>query len=861
MPLRPSLPPLGWVAAALWVGIALAESASWTMYTGRGSSAGVVTGALAVACGVVALWLMRGRRALLSLALLGISCGIALGGVYWAHWRLEAAALEHAGAKRWTLEVLSDETVGRFGSSSPCRVVSPTLRGALVTVDWPAGKPAPALGRQVEVLGAMKATGTDDRSRRFHSLGTSGALRGRSLKDLSWAPTLRGLVGPVRVWAAERIRAVSGPGGDLLAGIVLGDRRRLVGTDAEADFRTTGLTHLVAVSGSHLVVVAAVASWLLGALGLGRTWRSAGVAATVGAYVVFSGVQASAVRAWVMAMAAAVAWVGGRRTDGGASLAVAACCVLALSPVSAFDLGFQLSVTAVAGLVLFGRLSEAWLAAGLPKPLEWLASPVALTLSATVATVPLTVSTFGMLSLVAPLANLVAGPLVSVSLLVGLVGLAAGAMIRGFGTFLLRGAGAAGAMAAAFAGWLASWPHAAVPLGFSAALGSLVCFTLVACVWVAWPAAMRHRSRLLMTALALGIGLLAIGPPVPGGPLVDVLDVGQGDAILVRDGPHAILVDTGPSAGVLRAALARAGVRSLDAVVITHLHQDHFGGLPALEGLIRVPVVYVAAGATDMPSAAIDEASAVSGGHVEQLLAGAVLTVGSVRLDVVSPTAPVIDAAQNASSVVMRATCGTFAALLTGDAEGDVLDPLVGAGVLGDIDVLKVGHHGSAGAVTPLTMAALKPEIALISVGEGNKFGHPRESTLSELSRTGCRVERTDRSGDLIIRIGPRGDYRLASVPSKPRIVTARALNLLPKRPSSRGAPARWCATLVRVPAPPAPRSLSDQECHGQGSLGVQARLSHLRRAGPPSRAGPRSAQAQRWRGRRPRLQHGDVRG
>ena len=199
----------------------------------------------------------------------------------------------------------------------------------------------------------------------------------------------------------------------------------MAATPAETDFRTTGLTHLVAVSGSHLVVVAAVAGWLLAAAGLGRLPRSVGIAAVVGAYVVFSGVQPSAVRAWVMAVAASAAWLGGRRSDGASTLAVAAVVVLAASPLSAFDLGFRLSVAAVAGLVLLARLGTSWIEPALPRRVRGLAEPISLTLAATLSTLPLTVPTFQMLSLVAPVANMVVGPVVSVVLLGGLAGLAA----------------------------------------------------------------------------------------------------------------------------------------------------------------------------------------------------------------------------------------------------------------------------------------------------------------------------------------------------------------------------------------------------------------------------------------------------
>ncbi|MEI7814693.1 MAG: ComEC/Rec2 family competence protein, partial [Coriobacteriia bacterium] len=481
--IRPSLPPLAWVVVALWSGIGVAEATLWR--AGPGGSGGsvwllVVGCAVAVVASVV---FTRIRWTTCALLALGLSAGAALGGVYWTHWNQQVNQVGRAGSRTWVVEVLTDETPGRFGSSSRARIVGPVCAGALVTVEWPEKCVIPLLGREAKVVGSIKTPAADQWGRRSFRTGIVGSLSARRVVPQGWSHSVRGAIGPLREWAVARVATVSGAGGDLLAGVLLGDRRRMTATPAETDFRTTGLTHLVAVSGSHLVVVAAVAGWLLMSMGLGLKSRSAGIAAVVGAYVVFSGVQPSAVRAWVMAMAAALAWVGGRRADGGSTLAVAAAVVLVASPISAFDLGFRLSVAAVAGLVLLARLGTAWIEPALPRVVRGVAEPISMTLAATVSTLPIIVPTFQMLSLVSPVANILVGPLVSVVLLAGLVGLAAAAISPAFGALVLGFAGAIGALSVSIAGWLASWPHASIPMGFSATLGFVVAFGAIAWLW------------------------------------------------------------------------------------------------------------------------------------------------------------------------------------------------------------------------------------------------------------------------------------------------------------------------------------------------------------------------------------------
>ena len=444
--------------------------------------------------------------------------------------------------------------------------------------------------------------------------GVCGSLQAKTVVSLGWAESARGIIGPAREWACQQLSRVSGSGGDLLSGVVLGDRRRLAGTATDADFKTTGLTHLVAVSGSHLVVVAAVFAWLLGVVGTGRLLRSSAIAILLAGYVAFSGVQSSAMRAWVMAVAVSMAWLGGRRIDGGAALAAAATAMLVVSPVSAFDLGFQLSVAAVAGLVLFANLGETWLAAALPRVLQPVAGAASLTLAATVATIPLTAPLFGMLSLISPLANLLVGPIVSAMLVVGLAGLAIAAVHVSAGNLLLQAAGAMGECASWVASLLASWPRAAVPLSVPV-WATVIILVLALLVWAVWPAPTRTRARGLLLVLAVGVLAIAWSPRVGGGPQIVMLDVGQGDAILVQDGSHSLLVDTGPSPSKLRLALARQGVRTLDGVIITHLHDDHYGGLSALDGLVTVGFVAFPAGSLASNSPAIDDAHEVAGSH------------------------------------------------------------------------------------------------------------------------------------------------------------------------------------------------------------------------------------------------------
>ena len=236
--------------------------------------------------------------------------------------------------------------------------------------------------------------------------------------------------------------------------------------------------------------------------------------------------------------------------------------------------------------------------------------------------------------------------------------------------------------------------------------------------------------------------------------------MGQGDAILVADGSAAVLVDTGPD-GAVSQALARQGIVHLDAIVLTHLHDDHVGGVDDLVGRLGCERVLVARGVAGEVSGDLARGvRQLTGRDAEEISYGDTVRAGSFSLRMVSPTKQV-DGSENADSVILALSYEqggrTLTALLTGDAERDETGACLARGDVGDIDFLKVGHHGSEISVTTEEAEILDPEVSVASAGEGNRYGHPNEKCVSALEGAGSVFLCTKDVGCVTVRPGEKG--------------------------------------------------------------------------------------------------------
>jgi competence protein ComEC len=510
--------------------------------------------------------------------------------------------------------------------------------------------------------------------------------------------------------------------------------------DLNDDFRASGLSHLVAASGANIALLATLALGLAALLGIPIRTRLFLVIGLIALYVPLAGGGPSIQRAGIMGAAAIVALLASRPSDRWYALVLAASGTLLLDPRSVSDPGWQMSFAAVLALLALARpLVER---TPLPRPL---AEATAVTVLATIATAPIAAAHFGTASLASLPANVLAAPVVAPIMWLGFIAAAVGQVSPALAAPLVSLAAPLLGYLTALASAAAHWPGAGikvdpllVALVCAAALGAILWWLRTPDRQVTPPA---RRRVVVLATLAVATLLVAArpvqapAPPPPGTLRVTALDVGQGDSILVQGGGASVLFDAGvPEAPTLK-RLKEQGIKRLDAFVITHVDNDHAGGAPAV--LSHIPVGLLLDGRANAP---LPEP-------------GQEVALGGLRLRMLWPTdeARASGAPTNDRCIVIEASVGRRRALLGGDAESDVLDQLD----LRDVDILKVSHHGSNDDLLPEVLQKITPEVALISVGRNNDYGHPTANTLRMLR--GIEVHRTDLEGTVSAEASPSG--------------------------------------------------------------------------------------------------------
>jgi competence protein ComEC len=548
----------------------------------------------------------------------------------------------------------------------------------------------------------------------------------------------------------------------LAAGIVLGQDER-ISRDTVEEFQASGLAHLLAVAGQNVTLLAVLALPILGAAGLGRRTRLAGVLGLICIYVPLTGAGPSIMRAGAMGAAATVAQLSGRPASQWYALMLASAFTLAIDPRAWLDAGWQLSFAAVVGILCLGP----HLRRALDRLPDALAEGAAMTVAATLATAPLLAFHFERLSIVSLFANLLALPVVAPIMWVGTLAATAAQFSTGAAALLNAVNGFCLAYLAAIAHWSARLPGAVVSLKIGSPLALALAYIVPAAVVAGYflvrghrvaKLVRRHRLRVAAIATAACTAVVgshgghAAGPPKRF--TATFLDIGQGDATLLRTpAGGTVLIDGGPHDAAIVTKLRAAGVNSIDVMVLTHSQEDHAGGLaPVLENF---PVrVLLDGGTADPLHTRIVTLAHSHGTRIVVARAGMTIHLGRLRLAVLSPQGPGIEGADpNQASVVALASYGSLDLLLTADAESDVTLPLT----LPDVELLKVAHHGSGDTGLRALLERIHPEVAVIEVGAGNRYGHPNQDTLATLERYVPTVRRTDRDGNVTVAQGGGG--------------------------------------------------------------------------------------------------------
>lgn len=603
--------------------------------------------------------------------------------------------------------------------------------------------------------------------RQFSSRGVYALLYDRDTLTVQPAPDMP--LGYAPQYAAKALRDKLAQLWDdpsvlgFLTAELTGDKSLLPESDYVA-MQETGLAHIFAVSGLHCAFLVTLLSLLIPPTH--RRTLCAVASAVLVFYMLLTGLSPSVARACVMQLFLLSAPLFRRGSDPLTSLAAALTVILLVNPYAVGSVSLQLSFAATLGMVLLsGRLYKSFTAwyrgrnRAVRAALSFLAANLAATLGALVFTAPLTAYYFNILSLVAPLAGLLAVPAAGyafmsafVSALLGLVWTPLG-LLAGYVPLLL----------VKYILWVA---HLLLAVPYHAVYFTNVYLRVwLLYVYAAFLGCAVTPDGKRKYALASALTVLTLAACLwlnsrwqqYGAFRAAVLDVGQGESVALCSGSEAALVDCGSSnsyvdAGSVAAdALQSAGIRRLSAVIVTHYHADHTNGLT--EVLTRLPVDTLYLPDIEDEYGVRDRLvslAAHQGADVVFVTEPTRIALGEAVLTVYPPLLTTGDL--NEQGLTALATAGDFDLLITGDMAGQTEQLLAQTYPLPDVEVLVVSHHGSRYSSDESFLRAITPDNAVISVGD-NRYGHPAEETLRRLQAVGATVWRTDQQGSIRIII------------------------------------------------------------------------------------------------------------
>lgn len=578
------------------------------------------------------------------------------------------------------------------------------------------------------------------------------------------------IIFPSKNFIVKSITTVmSGDEANFLIGLLLGDRTD-ISEEIKNAFMNTGTIHVLAVSGSHVILVVTIVYVILGVLRFPKKIKIITTLFVLIYYTFLTGAAPSIVRASVMAGIVLVGKYIEQKTDVYNVLGLSAVLIFLYDPKQLFDVGFQLSFSAVFSMVyFFPKLNS--LVKKIPEPLEEfrIITPVwqlfAVSLAAQIGTIPFTAYYFGKISIISLFANLLVVPAVGIIVTIGLTGAVLGTVTLWFAALFSEVNSILAWGTLTFVKLAEQVPYAII---YTATFGWKE--TMIYCAVIGMLFNIRNvrvvKRILLVTMAAANIVLYASlfdrnEPRLT----VTFLDVGQGDCAVIQfPSGQTFLIDGGPitagfNAGekIVAPFLRRNGISRIDAMITTHPHADHLGGVPYL--MRSFDVVRTVDSDQMLGSRLFREYEALEK-NVTQVTAraGMMETIGNARLYYLHPTEAFIDHDSsdgysniNEVSVVCKIVYGTTSFLFMGDAETESEHHMVSLyGDFLDSDVIKAGHHGSSTSSSDDLVSAVTPDHVVISVARFNKFKHPSRFVLDRYSVAGSMIHRTDTEGAII---------------------------------------------------------------------------------------------------------------